>query len=182
MDELEVKILEIERRLGKSVSAIGELLVTRGATKVFDGEIRAFYYDTPERILDEKKISLRLRKKGTLVELTYKLEKSKERVKLMDEREVLVSDFDKMHDLLEGLGYVVRKRIEKRRVSYLLDKTHFEFDTFTGKYAGVPTFLEIEAQTERDVERAVELVGCTMSDARPWSGKDVLKYYRKNGD
>ena len=170
MQEIEVKILEVD------VSYITQKLESWGAKNVFDGEVNASYYDFSNGRLKDNNRFLRLRKKGSTVELTLKEKVEHEEAKIMQEYEVNVTDFEIMQKILYGLGLLEIKVARKHRTSYLLDEVHFELDTFPG----IPTFLEIEASNMERVREYVQKLGYSMQDAKPWSGGDVLKYYEKN--
>lgn len=166
MLEVEVKILEIDKQ--KVIKKLDEL----GAIKVFEGEIIANYYDYPNNSLAKQKKTLRLRKKSDFAELTLKEEVSRNGAKIMDEHETKC-EYEGMKSILKNLGFERTKKIVKYRISYSLDKCHFELDTFLG----IPTFLEIEAATKKELEEMVAVLGYSMKDTKPWSGHDVLEYY-----
>lgn len=170
MQEIEVKILEID------APSITRKLESWGAKKVFEGEVNASYFDFSNGRLKDSNIFLRLRKKGSTVELTLKEKVEQEEAKIMQEYEVNLTNFETMQKILYGLGLKEIKNARKYRVSYLLDQVHFELDTLPG----IPTFLEIEAPTLQGVQEYVQKLGFSWKDAKPWSGGDVLKYYEKN--
>ncbi|MDO8646952.1 MAG: class IV adenylate cyclase [Candidatus Diapherotrites archaeon] len=167
MREIEAKILEVNTpRLVKKLKALG-------AKKNLDEKVTAFFYDFPGRKLHNQKSMLRLRKKGKIVELTFKKRVSKAKAKISEEIEVNVPDFSRTQKILESIGLRLEKISKKHRLSYNIEKTHFEFDTFKG----IPTFLEIEAPSEKVLEKYVKLLGFKASDAKAWTGKEVLDYY-----
>ncbi len=170
MQEIEVKILEVD------TSYIIQKLESWGAKNVFEGEVNASYYDFSNRRLRDNDRFLRLRKKGSTVELTLKEKIKHEEAKIMQEYEVNVTDFEIMQKILYGLGLLEIKVAKKHRTSYLLEEVHFEFDTFPG----IPTFLEIEASTIERIREYVLKLGFSMQDAKPWSCGDVIRYYEKN--
>lgn len=169
MQEIEVKILEVD------TSYVTQKLESWGAKNVFDGEVNASYYDFSNGRLKDNNRFLRLRKKGSTVELTLKEKVEHEEAKIMQEYEVNVTDFEIMQKILYGLGLLEIKVARKHRTSYLLEEVHFELDTFPG----IPTFLEIEASNMERVREYVLKLGYSMQDAKPWSGGDVLRHYEK---
>jgi len=170
MEEIEVKILDIDKN--KVIKRLEEL----GARKTFEGDVHASYFDFPDKRLDKNDSFLRLRKKGDIVELTFKKLISREKAKIMQEDEVVVNDFENMIKILKDLGLVeLRNEAKKHRVSYELEKVHFEIDSPDD----IPAYLEIEAPDLEKLENAVEKVGFSMKDAKPWSGKHVREYYQK---
>ncbi|HIH23631.1 TPA: CYTH domain-containing protein [Candidatus Woesearchaeota archaeon] len=170
MNEIEVKILDVD------VASTVQRLLDLGAKKTFEGAIAASYFNFPQRPLE---YPLRLRKKGDLVELCYKKPISLVGAKSMAEYETHVESYDATRELLLAMGMVdiSAQGMTKHRTSYRLGDALYEFDTFPG----LPTLLEVEANSMPVLERAVETIGYTMADTRPWSGKDVIEHYAKRG-
>ena len=169
MEEIEAKFLEI------NVKVIVKKLDSMGADIVYEGDIEAFYYDFPDSRISEGKGLLRLRKKNGFSELTFKKKISNEKLKIMDEYEVEVEDFDEMQRIIESLGMICTNTSKKHRISYSLGDVHFELDTFSG----IPTFLEIEANKPEMIEEYALKLGLSMKDAKPWTGKKVVEHYAK---
>ncbi|MBI2573474.1 class IV adenylate cyclase [Candidatus Woesearchaeota archaeon] len=171
MQEIEVKILEID------VNAIQKKLKQLGARKVFEGPMLASRFDTPTDELEEEGKMLRLRQRGEITELTLKKKPQGEEdknAKVREEIELTVSDYATMKMILASIGLVESGIQEKHRISYALgDDVHIEIDTFPN----LPTFLEIEAHSIKKIEEVVSLLGFTMEDTKPWSGKKVLEHY-----
>lgn len=167
MQEIEVKILEIER------GALEKKLRALGARKIFDGPVDVRMYDTPDRALKKKGVLLRLRKKGDVGELTVKTHFRRTlRAKMSSEYETHC-DFAAMQTMLSALGYVESFRMKKHRIEYALGKVRFEID----KLPRIPWFLEIEASSEREISTWVEKLGFTQSDVKNWWWHEVLAYY-----
>ncbi|MCX6773785.1 MAG: class IV adenylate cyclase [Candidatus Micrarchaeota archaeon] len=171
MREIEVKFLEIDKE------KIIEKLKSLGAKKSFEGNIEALYFDTGKKELKKKGIILRLRKKGDVSELTLKKWISVLNAKVMEEKESQVGDFQEIRNILHNLGYreIVRRR--KYRMTYVLGDIHFEID----KIVDLPCYLEIEAPSIEKIRHAVDLLGLSMEDSKPWSEGDVRKHYRRKG-
>ena len=169
MNEFEIKFLGID------VAATTKRLIDLGAKKTFEGEIKPSFFMKKNSPMKAKGQSLRLRTKGDKTELTLKQRIKNKDAKLSIETEVLVSDYDTMKKILEKLGYKQTIKPSKHRTTYSLGKYNFEFDTFPG----LPTFLEVEAQSIDELKKAVQMVGFNMKDGKPWSGKDVVKFYNR---
>ena len=169
MEEIEVKILEINKK--ETVRKLKRL----GAKKVSDGDTNAILFDFPNKKLKKAGKLLRLRTSGKKIELTLKKKISKKKTKIMKEHEVDLNDFEIARDILKGIGLKESKIYVKNRTSYKLGKVKFEFDTLPG----IPTYLEIEAPTEKIIEKCVKKLGFSMSDTKPWNAKDILKYYKE---
>jgi adenylate cyclase class 2 len=171
MDEIEVKILEID------VPSVEEKLKLLGAEKKFDGPVETIFFDNGT-LKDQKKI-VRLRKMGLRSFFTYKQKISQDEVKIYDEEEVEISDFDVMKNALEKLGYRVKKHILKNRISYHLNGTKFEIDQFTGAYSFFPPFIEIEAESQEKIYELAEKLGFSKEQCTAKSTSDLVKYYTK---
>lgn len=169
MREIEVKFLDIDP---------GHIITTlerAGARRVFEGDITADYFDFKDKRLGKKDITIRLRTKEDVVELTLKKRKKDHTAKICDEYEVHVSDADIMQKILTHLSLQFKRRITRHRISYLLDRTRFEIDTVPG----IPPFLEIEAPTIADIRYHAEQLGLSMQNAKPWSTHEVQQFYQK---
>ena len=169
MKEIEVKILDIDKE--RVISQLEAL----GAQKTLDCEMCASYFDFDDKRLEKEKKFLRLRTKGDCAELTLKQKISTEAAKIMEEHEVEFEDVERMTEILHALGLKEFKKDKKKhRIEYVMGNVHFEIDT----HQGIPSLLEIEGTTIEDVQNAVKLLGFSMSDAKPWSGKKVMEHYR----
>jgi predicted adenylyl cyclase CyaB len=173
MAEVEVKFLDIDRQ------AMVARLVRLGARKVFDGEIYSENFDFSDRRIAKGGSVLRLRKKSegknAFAELTIKTKLSKRKAKISDETEFIVLDYGRARRALLSFGLRPVVTTRKHRLSFSLGEAHFEFD----KVAGIPLFLEIESDSLSRLRKHVEKMGLSMKDAKPWSMRDVLRYYRK---
>lgn len=170
MKEIEVKILEID------LEYITKKLDKLGAVKMFEGNITASYFDFPGQTLTLKNTFLRLRNKKGLYELTFKYKLGKEEAKIMEEYEINFTNNEAaMREILRGLGLIEVKQTQKHRISYALNGVHFELDSMPG----IPTFLEIETTSLDKIKEIVLKLGYSMSDTKPWSGREVQEYYFK---
>jgi len=191
MEEIEVKILGIDK------DSIEQKLVSMGAEKTFDAEINAFYYDFPDMLLKRHGAVLRLRLEGNNPVITYKgsvghvcgigkeLEncvkkypsRAEGKVKVLNELETSLENFDAMRKILEGIGMVCWFKMRKRRISYALEEAHFELDKYLGEYDFVPWFLEIECSDSEALFSYAEQLGFKREDCKPWSFPEVVEYY-----
>jgi predicted adenylyl cyclase CyaB len=171
MDEIEVKILEIDKET--TIQKLQNL----GAQKRFEGELHAVYLDFPDKRLKKKKSLLRLRKEGDQTMLTFKKKQDSSFAKSSAETEVTTTDFDKTLSILKNLGLEEIGEMKKKRVSYSLGNTHFEFDKPEHKNVNIPWFMEIEAQSEEELKKYLHILDIAESKALPWTGKQVLEHY-----
>jgi len=171
MKELEVKILEVNRE------RIEEILAHLGAKRVFDGEIETLFFIFKDINMAKAEDVLRLRKEKEKTELTYKRVLSNQKVKVAEEYTVEVSDLEGTKKILECLGLSEVERMRKYRISYSLDRLHFDIDKYTGDYGYIPEFLEIEAESIDLIHKYAEILGFNAKDCLPWSTKDLIYYY-----
>ena len=123
------------------------------------------FYDTPKAKLDSKGEVLRLRQERYLdgkdsVSMTFKGRRKMGKMKIREEHEFNVSDFDQARLLLTSLGYRESFRFEKRRTSFLLDGCLVEIDTLP--YLG--HFCEVEGKDEVAIRKILKLLG--LQDAK----------------
>jgi adenylate cyclase, class 2 len=170
MNEVEVKFLDVD------ATAVARKLISLGAKKTFEGDIIPSYFDFPDRQLKARGQLLRLRKRGSMVELTFKQKMKHPRAKIAEETELLVDDFEQMRKILLKIGLLEWKKYSKKRTSYCLGNAHYELD----KYPGMPTFLEVEANNIKALKKAVQAIGFSIKDAKPWSGREVFEHYKRH--
>ncbi|WP_051203847.1 class IV adenylate cyclase [Hugenholtzia roseola] len=171
MNEIEVKILEIDK------NQVIEKLRRLGAIQTFEGELAAIYYDYPENTLGTEKKVLRLRKKGTTNELTFKaaLPNSENSfAKEMQEEEVFVTDFEKMDLIIKHLGLVPIRSFSKKRTSFQYQDLHFEID----EYPNIPPLLEIEAQSKERLLEILSILGYNLDQTSNLSSFGILAHYQ----
>ena len=162
--EFEVKVLEID--LDKIRLKLRDL----GAQFVGEGKMRRYVYDfSPIR----KNSWVRLRDEGGNVNLTVK-EIQDDGVDGTKELEVAVGDFDKMHLMLQKLGYVARAYQENWRESYLYNGVMLELDS----WPMIPAYLEIEAASEIAVMEVLKELNLDESKV---TSENTTKVYARYG-
>ena len=161
--EYEVRILEID------VVALRKKLEEIGASLEWDQIQRRYVYDFIPKV-DSKWI--RLRTNGIKTTLTIKdLVTSK--IDGTRELEIEVDDFDKTNKILEELGYTPRNYQENRRIQYIFDGVEIDIDS----WPMIPTYLEIEGNSEEEVYKTVELLGYKMEDVTTRDVEGIYKDY-----
>ncbi|HXY83406.1 MAG TPA: CYTH domain-containing protein, partial [Candidatus Saccharimonadales bacterium] len=88
MREVEVKIIDVDRE------RVEARLSSLGATQTFDGDQLTIFFDYAANSIAKAKNLLRLRKTGDKTQLTFKKFIDSGSLKIRDEYEVLVSDFE----------------------------------------------------------------------------------------
>ncbi len=169
MKEIEVKILDI------NVGEVRKKLQNLKAEKIFDGEIKMVCFDYPTEDLKKEGKTLRVRKVGEQVELCFKGKKENSKLKVREEIETTTESFEDTVTIFDKLGFKRFYEGTKKRESYKLKNARFEIDTFPD----IPTFVEIEAQTEKEVQEAVESLGYTMEQTTNKSAREIKKQYGK---
>jgi adenylate cyclase class 2 len=171
MSELEVKILEVnpdemERRL--------QLL---GATREFDQEFEAIFWDFPDGRLVQSRKVLRLRREGDRSVITFKTPQKAEGIKAMEELETGIGEAAPFIQILEALGLQPTRRTLKRRIQYSLENAHVVLDFYMEDLSAIPPFLEIEAQEAETVFEIVEKLGFRREQASTWNTYDLINHY-----
>jgi adenylate cyclase, class 2 len=175
MDEIEVKILEINKE------EVEKKLLKLGAKKIFDDDLKALMFDLTDLSIASTGRMLRIRKEGKdKAVLTFKKLKSDDGIKIAEETEVDVSNFEDTQKILEGLDFKVYFEYEKHRITYELDGVEFAVDTYTGEHSFIPTFMEIEGESEEKVFRWVEKLGFKKEDCKGYGLSGLLKHYGKS--
>ncbi|OGW26265.1 MAG: hypothetical protein A2X59_06925 [Nitrospirae bacterium GWC2_42_7] len=175
MREIEVKILEINR------DDIEKKLVSFGAKKIFEGEMHALYYDSGDGSIRKNKDTLRIRKEGSRAVLAFKNHVENKEVKIREENEVEISDFNTMQKILGFMGFSVWLEMKKRRITYEYDGLHFEIDKYHGEYEYIPEFMEIEGMDIEKVYKYAEILGFIKEDCLPWDATQLAEYYKNPG-
>ncbi|MBI4146078.1 class IV adenylate cyclase [Candidatus Woesearchaeota archaeon] len=165
MREIEVKILNID------VSVFREKLAGLGAKRVFVGRLRTAVFDSSDGRLKKHGEFLRVRQEGELVHLCFKGKVVESKFKVREEVELVVSDWSSAVEFLSALGFVKVFEYEKHRESYVLGGAKVELDT----YEGIPTYAEVEAPSESEVEKVVKLLGFSMAQTTNISASELLK-------
>ena len=166
--EYEVKILEINH------DEMIERLESLGAVLVGDYNQRRYVYDL---IPKDKDKWIRLRTNGIKTTLTIKditalsLDGTKE-------LEIVVDDFDLMHNILRELGFVEKAYQENKRVQYMLDGVEIDLDC----WPMVPEYMEIEGNSEAEVLDTLAKLGIDDSKICTLSVKAVYEKYELDID
>ena len=174
--ETEVKILEINRK------QIEEKLVSLGAKKVLDSDIRTLFFDFKDGTIVKAKNLLRLRQEENRAELTFKKVTFNQTTKQAEEYNVEVSDVETMQKILENLGIQETENMLKHRISYKIDNARFDIDRYLGKYSFIPEFMEIEAENADEIHKIAGQLGFKNEECLPWSTNDLIRHYSSKKD
>lgn len=171
MEEIEVKFLNIDPKL------IEKKLKKIDAEKVFKKVYRRKVFDYPDLRLDKKGAWIRVRDEGDKVTLALKqrvgvkTHDGKTSDKTMEEVEVEVADFDKIAEILSKIGLREKHYAENRRIRYQLDNIEFDIDF----YPKIEPYLEIEAPSWQEIDKAIKLLGLNPKDKKIFSTYQVYR-------
>ena len=173
MEEHEVKILEVNRK------EVEKKLIKLGAKKIFDGNLQTIFFDFNDKSILKNKKLVRLRSDGKKTVLCSKKPIEKNKTKIMEENEVEVSDINETKKILESIGLHPCLTMKKRRITYNLADTHFDFDSYIEDFSFIPEFLEIESSNSLDIIRFSKLLGFKEESLKSWTTKDLINFYKK---
>src|SRR3989344_2471112 len=169
MKEIEVKILDID------VAAVRKKLKEIVATKFFEGDIESISFDFDDERLEKNGKMLRVRKAGERCEITFKGKNTSATFKKMDEIEVTTNDFNQTLDIFRRIGMKELCHARKKRECYKHGTIKFDVDTVPG----IPTYVEVEAPTEKEVIKGVTSLGFTMKQTTNMNGFQVIEHYKR---
>lgn len=162
--EYEVRILDID------CDSFIKKLENIGAKFQRDHIQKRYVYDFKPA---QAKKWIRLRTNGDKTTLTIKNVISSE-IDGTEELEIVVDDFEKSNLILGELGYQSTSYQENRRIRYDLNGVEVDIDF----WPMIPTYVEIEGNSENAVYEVLELLGYSKSDA---TSLDVESIYLKYG-
>lgn len=178
MEEIEVKFLNID------APEIERKLAALGAKKVFDRVFQSRTYDYPDLRLHRDAVWIRIRDEGDKVTLAYKKRlgaktwakgDNKHEGQMnddgMEEVELVVSDLETMAHFFYRIGLKQKFREEKQRIRYVLDNIEFDIDYIPL----VPPYLEIEAKSWEEIDKAISLLGLNPDDKKIFSATQIYK-------
>lgn len=171
MRELEVKIIEV------NPEEILQKLADMGATKSFDGEMRAVFLDDSDKSIAKGGNVLRIRQEGSETRLTFKSHISKDGIKEMEELETSVADVDTIIQIFRQLGYSITRQTRKFRTQFDYKGTHIVLDDYQDDLVDIPVFVEIEAPDPESLFEIARQLGFDKGDCKSWNTRDLVKHY-----
>lgn len=173
MKEIEVKVLNINKK------NILEKLKSINANLIKKEFQRNIIFDYADNRLFNSGGYVRIREANSFIDnkksiiVTFKELISKDKFKISEEIEFETNNVNETTKFLEKLGLKIFRIDEKFRESYKIDFGLVEIDT----WAGVPTYLEVEAINEENVEKILNLLGYKLSESTSMSLKEIIKFY-----
>ena len=156
--------------LGIDPQEIEQRIVGRGGRKVGEQLMRRFVYDI---VPGDMSRWVRLRDTGRETTLAVK-EISSDALDGTREVEVVVDSFEQTSTLLGMLGFTAKSYQENKRTSFLLEGAEVEIDA----WPRIPAYVEIEAESAREVVRVASLLGYDETDL---TGENTIKVYARYG-
>lgn len=174
MQEIEVKILNINiKKLKEDLNEINAEKVKseNQINKIFDfSDMRLINNHGYARI----RIVEDLLRNQQIYYMTTKKLLSNNKFKIMSENETEIKSAEAGEEIFKSLGLELVQTIKKYRESYKYEDTLIEIDINDKSFCPFP-YIEIEAPTEHELEKTVELLGYTMKDTTSLSIYDILK-------
>ena len=161
--EYECRILDVD------VDSLKKNLEKIGAVKVDDKDMRRYTYTVDL----EKHSWIRLRDDGKKITLTYKQIDS-DKISGTKELEFEIKDFEKANEFIRLIGFKPNAYQENNRTTYVFEKVTIDIDS----WPKIPTYVEIEANSEKEVMDIVHLLGYTKEDT---TTMDVIQVYAHYG-
>lgn len=171
MQEIEVKILEIDRK------QLEEKLSNLGAKLEFDIEMMALFFDWEDGSITQTGQVLRLRKEGTKTILTHKKAIASDQAKIMHETETEIADIEAMQAVFNQLGLLTIKKTRKFRAQYIWKQSHIVIDDYQDELSPIPVFLEIESPNVEELYEVVKALEYSREDCKNWNTYDLVKHY-----
>ncbi|MEA5096281.1 hypothetical protein SDC9_74011 [bioreactor metagenome] len=175
MREKEVKVLNIDK------DEIEKKLIEIGALLVKDEDQVNYRFDTDDSILKKRHngyLRIRITKNNLNGKvksvMTFKKSINRDSLRVNEETETEVSDWESTAKILEILGYKQKRPGYKHRRSYFFEEIYFEIDTWDEATYSKP-YLEIEISNDEDLEKAIALLNLDRSQVTTKSIDDLRK-------
>lgn len=163
MREREVKVLNIDKE------EIEKKLIDIGAVLVKDENQINYRFDTDDYLLKKTYngyLRIRITKSNlsgeTKSTMTLKRNIKRDSVRVNEEIDTDLSDWESAAKIIELLGYKQKRPGYKHRRSYMYENILFEIDTWDEQTYAKP-YLEIEVTTEEELEKAINMINLDRS-------------------
>ena len=121
----------------------------------------------------KKWIRVRQTNEKTTIAVKHILASNGTSLQQMLETEMEVPSLKDANLLLEALGYAYKSYQEKERITYELDGYELDIDT----WPGIPSYVEIEGKSEKDLEVILNKLGYSMKDTISCTADQVYEKY-----
>ncbi len=164
--EIETRFLDIDKN---SLISNLQKLGAKDCGEIKLNEI--IFYDNELKWLDEKRL-VKLREKDGVVKLIYKNNKEQQ-VDSAKEIEFTVSSLKDAKALLEAIGLLAYRTVEKYRHTFTLDNVTVDIDT----WPKIPTYAELEGNSVEDLKLVADKLGLVWEDRFDGDPRFVFKHY-----
>lgn len=152
MQEIETNIFIEE----SEISSLREKLLSLNSVEHHGRRLyRRKVYDFPGLSLDKNYSWVRVRDEGDKVTTAFK-SKQKDAIGGIKESEVIVSDFNSMCKIYEGIGMIVKGEQENMREDFIFDNG---VSVGVQEWPWLKPYIEIEGNSEKDVKEFCEKIG-----------------------
>lgn len=128
------------------------------------------FYNNPK-----KWIRVRQTNDKTTIAVKHILAKNETNLQQMLETEMEVPSIKEANNLLEALGYSYKSYQEKERITFMFEGYEIDIDT----WPGIPTYFEVEGNSEKDLEEILNKLGYSFSDSISCTADEVYRKYGK---
>ena len=176
LKEFETRIIKID------VDNIRSILLANGAKKIKEENQINDIYDFEDGRLLSKKGYARIRTIDNLISgktiyyMTTKKMLSQDTFKVMEENETIIEDKKAGEGIFLALGLKLKESIRKYRESYKLENGLVEIDINDKSFCPFP-YIEIETDTEENLEKIVKLLGYELKDT---TSKTIYELIEEN--
>jgi len=177
--EKEIKVLKVD------FEDVERKLINAGAKLIKDERQTNWIFSVDAlKIQGGEKGYLRLRSTYSLItqetnhEFTLKMKESDQEIRVYEELTTMIADPQALLGIMQLIDHPVQYRGEKSRKSYEWKGINFEMDQWDANTYPTP-YLEIEVQSEADLDRALDLLGLTRSDTTTKSISDLREEWRQ---
>ena len=171
--ELETRILDID------VDKIRTILLSNNAEKIkSEDQINDIYDFEDGRLLSQKGYA-RIRTVHDKINdkiiyfMTTKKMISQDRFKVMEENEIIFDNKEMGENIFKSLGLILKERNKKYRESYKIFNSLVEIDINDKTFCPFP-YIEIETDSEENLNKIVKLLGYTIEDTTSDTIYDIL--------
>lgn len=162
---------EIYNKLG--ISKLEDILEQKNYLEILNSDIMVSYSQSLG-INPNKWIRLRESDGKATLATKHILLDNGTRIQQLLETEIEVENFVATNDLLLQLGFVHKSYQEKRRIRFKLNNHEIDIDF----WPEIPAFMEIEGESESDIEVILKQLGFSLSDTVSCTADEI---YKMNG-
>ena len=184
LSKLELLFFELDNLLdSQEKQELQEIIGYNNISKICDMKDVLTFLNDP-KLIDfiskfhnnpKKWIRVRQTNNKTTIAVKHILAKNETNIQQMLETEMEVPNIIEANNLLKALGYSYKSYQEKERITFILDNYEIDIDT----WPGIPTYFEVEGNSEEDLENILNKLGYSLSDSVSCTADEVYEKYGK---